>query len=170
MVGSYDTSFKHSPNTLNSVCRSHTLYILFYGMIDCGMFIIRVNKAVVGFPIISENYRAFFNYPGYLSFKGFRLSVFYNFNPYSPVSLPYAENRKFVFGSSAVMKRIISLFVVLFFVVGFSGITEVEAAEPTLAQCQGEPSKGTWLGDVLDDNRRAKCCWWNSNDKQSRYV
>ena len=44
------------------------------------------------------------------------------------------------------MKRIMSLFVVLVFVVGFSGTTEVEAAEPTLAQCQGEPSKGTGWG------------------------
>ena len=44
------------------------------------------------------------------------------------------------------MRRILSLFVVLVFVVGFSGITEVEAAEPTLAQCQGEPSKGTGWG------------------------
>ena len=44
------------------------------------------------------------------------------------------------------MKRILSLFVVLFFVVGFSGITEVRAEEPALAQCQGEPSKGTGWG------------------------
>ena len=44
------------------------------------------------------------------------------------------------------MRRILSLLVVFVFVVGFSGITEVEAAEPTLAQCQGEPSKGTGWG------------------------
>ncbi len=44
------------------------------------------------------------------------------------------------------MKRILSLFVVLVFVVGFSGITEVKAEEPTLAQCQGEPSKGSGWG------------------------
>ena len=44
------------------------------------------------------------------------------------------------------MRRILALFVVLVFVVGFSGITEVRAEEPTLAQCQGEPSKGTGWG------------------------
>ena len=44
------------------------------------------------------------------------------------------------------MKRILSLFVVLVFVIGFGGITEVRAEEPTLAQCQGEPSKGTGWG------------------------
>ena len=45
------------------------------------------------------------------------------------------------------MRRNLSLFVVLvFFVVGFGGITEVRAEEPTLAQCQGEPSKGTGWG------------------------
>ena len=44
------------------------------------------------------------------------------------------------------MKRILSLFVALLFVAGCGGITEVRAEEPTLAQCQGEPSKGTGWG------------------------
>ena len=44
------------------------------------------------------------------------------------------------------MKRILSLFVLLVFIVSFGEITEVRAEEPTLAQCQGEPSKGTGWG------------------------
>ena len=44
------------------------------------------------------------------------------------------------------MRRILSLFVLLVFIVSFGGITEVRAEEPTLAQCQGEPSKGTGWG------------------------
>lgn len=45
------------------------------------------------------------------------------------------------------MKRILSLFVALVFVVSFVGNTvESEAREPSLAQCQGEPSKGTGWG------------------------
>ena len=44
------------------------------------------------------------------------------------------------------MKNILVLFVALFFVIGFGGTTEVRAEEPTLAQCQGEPSKGTGWG------------------------
>ena len=45
------------------------------------------------------------------------------------------------------MKSILSLFVVLVFAVSFVGnVPEAEAAEPSLAQCQGEPSKGTGWG------------------------
>ena len=64
------------------------------------------------------------------------------------------------------MRRILSLFVVLvFFVVGFGGITEVRAEEPTLAQCQGETIQGDWLGYVLDCNRGIKCRWWGHDDR-----
>ncbi len=46
-----------------------------------------------------------------------------------------------------VMKRVVSLFVALVFVVSFVGnAIEAEAKEPSLAQCQGEPSKGTGWG------------------------
>ena len=95
-----------------------------------GMFIIRVNKAVVGLPIISENYRAFFNYPDYLSFKGFRLSGFYNFNPYSPVSLPYAENRKLVFGSSADMEMLRELNLMMKQIENIPSLPQTELTAP----------------------------------------
>lgn len=45
------------------------------------------------------------------------------------------------------MRKIIPVLVVLIFAVSFVGNTiEAEAAEPSLAQCQGEPSKGTGWG------------------------
>ena len=45
------------------------------------------------------------------------------------------------------MRKIVSVLVVLIFAVSFVGnVPEVQAAEPSLAQCQGEPSKGTGWG------------------------
>lgn len=45
------------------------------------------------------------------------------------------------------MRKIITVLVVLIFAVSFVGnVPEVQAAEPSLAQCQGEPSKGTGWG------------------------
>lgn len=45
------------------------------------------------------------------------------------------------------MRKIISVLVVLIFAVSFVGnVPKVQAAEPSLAQCQGEPSKGTGWG------------------------
>lgn len=43
-------------------------------------------------------------------------------------------------------KVIFSLIICSMCVFSFSGVQEAEAAEPSLAQCQGEPSKGTGWG------------------------